>query len=135
MTRLQILIVIVAGSFALTGCASVTGLVVGPVTGPISYFEHEELGPLILGPDNGYIPFLGLVTLPLIGAFRAFANGIIADIGYLRSGEYGGVLSETLNADGEVIRVYRAWPFSCVFDPFRYPRQIDSIGKWQYPES
>ncbi len=131
MPRVLMILVLLS---AASGCAGLTGLVVGPVSGPISYFEHEDPEELILSPRSP-VPFLGLVTLPLAGAGRGFILGLMADIGFLRSGEYGGVLQVQRDDEGTPLRFFRGLPFSAVFDPWAFPTQYDGCGMWHYPST
>lgn len=77
-----------------TGCATTVGTIAGPVTGPITYWNHTygmgAAKPLLL-------PF----TIPL-GPILGFVQGARADVGFMAHGEYG---------------VGNAPPFDLVWDP------------------
>ena len=80
---------------ACSGCATVTGTVVGPVAFPISDIAHTQSVPWAARIIT--VPF-GILIGPVYGA----AKGASADYGLLKYGEYG---------------VERRPAFGSVFDP------------------
>jgi hypothetical protein len=80
---------------SLGGCAAVVGTALGPVTGPISAFEHTYGIPT-------WAKVLLLPAAVFIGPAVGLAAGAAADVGFVCNGEYG--------AEGST-------PFAAVFDP------------------
>ena len=98
----------------LTGCATLTGIVTGPVVMPVSWFRLSKPGSM--PADLIWAPFclLAVPFFPFNGVL-----GAVCDFEYLKSGSYGGVLERKEMPDGGV-RVRRGHPFTAVFDPCAY---------------
>ncbi len=86
------LILAIAGT--LPACATTVGTLAGPVTGPITYWNHTYG----MGAAK---PFLLPFMIPL-GPLLGLVQGARADMGFVENGEYG---------------VGDAPPFELVWDP------------------
>ncbi len=75
-------LLLVLATFPALGCATAVGTVAGPVTTPISFFEHTK------GTPQWAKVFAIPILLPL-GVVLGFSVGAAADIGFVKNGEYG----------------------------------------------
>ncbi len=81
--------------FLAGGCATVAGILAGPIAYPISSLRHSEDSPW-------YAQACALPINIFLGPLYGFQFGIITDISYVQNGEYGGE---------------NGIPFKAVFDP------------------
>ena len=102
-----------------TGCATIVGTVASPVAVPTSWAR--------LNWNNTWFNYLLAplcVVVAPFGPISGLSLGIEADLGFLKTGSYHGILETRKRQDGS-LWCRRSLPFSAVFDPCAYLMRME----------